>query len=319
MAGFLIFLIMEKFYLTSQEDDITICIGVVKPECEPKAVLQFIHGMCGCKERFEPVMRFLASKGVICIASDLRGHGESISDINDLGYFHSAGYRGLVRDLRQVSNWGKERFAGLPYFILGHSMGSLAARILIKEDPSDFCGIILCGSPSWNPMSRFGKWFMRLGVLAGLGRRRPKVIQKLTSDKYNKRFVCEGHQAWTCSDPEVRKSFMQNPLCNFTFTINGTYNLLAMMCKAYSSRGWKVVNPQMPILFLSGSDDPCIISERKFHLAVQAMHKVGYQHVTSILYPGMRHEVLNEVGKEEVWNEVLGFITSESCKKECAM
>lgn len=300
---------MEKIIIKSRYDNLKISVAIYRPEGKPKAVLQFVHGMCGCKERFAPVMDYLSDNGIACIASDHRGHGESVKSMSDLGYFYSGGYKALVDDLRVVTRWGLEEFPGIPYYLLGHSMGSLAARIYTKEDDSDLSGLIICGSPSWNPMSVLGRFFTGLMCMAGFGHSRPGFLQNMTSDSYNRRFVSEGPQAWTCSDPEVRKSFRENPLCNFRFTMNGANNLMKMMGKTYDTKNWKVSHPMMPILFLSGSDDPCMISEKKFHKAALAMVKAGYRNVSSTLYPGMRHEVLNEIGKQDVWNEILHFIT----------
>lgn len=303
---------MERIILKSGYDDLDIAVSVCRPIREPKAVIQFVHGMCGCKERFEPVMNFLSDNGIACIASDHRGHGESIKDIKDLGYFYSGGYKALVEDLRSVTDWGQKEFPALPYYLLGHSMGSLAARIYAKQDDSVLSGLIICGSPSWNPMSVLGRFLTGVMCLAGFGHSRPGFLQSMTSDRYNRRFASEGPQAWTCSDPEVRRSFRENPLCNFRFTMNGANNLMKMMGETYDLKGWKVSHPMMPILFISGSDDPCIISEQKFHQAAWSMHKVGYRNVSSTLYPYMRHEVLNETGKQDVWNEILDFMTKES-------
>jgi alpha-beta hydrolase superfamily lysophospholipase len=264
--------------------------------------------MCGCKERFEPVMDFLSDNGIVCIANDHRGHGESIKETNDLGYFYSGGYQALVEDVRAVTAWGLKEFPGLPYYLLGHSMGSLAARIYVKQDDSALSGLIVCGSPSWNPMSVIGRILTGAACMIGLDRSRPGFLQTMTSDRYNRRFASEGPQAWTCSDPEVRRSFRENPRCNFRFTMNGANNLMKMMGQTYNLKGWKVSKPMMPILFISGSDDPCMISEKKFHQAAWSMYKVGYRNVRSSIYPDMRHEVLNEVDKLDVWNEILDFM-----------
>lgn len=300
---------MEKIIMKSRYDDLKISVAIYRPKEKPKAVLQLVHGMCGCKERFEPVMNYLSDNGIACIASDHRGHGESIRSMDDLGYFYSGGYKALVDDLRLVTRWGLEEFPGIPYYLLGHSMGSLAARIYTKEDDSDLSGLIICGSPSWNPMSVLGRFFTGLLCMTGFGHSRPGFLQNMTSDSYNRRFISEGPQAWTCSDPEVRKSFRENPLCNFRFTMNGANNLMKMMGETYDTKHWKISHPMMPILFLSGSDDPCMISEQKFHKAAWAMVKAGYRNVSSTLYPGMRHEVLNEIDKQDVWDEILHFIT----------
>lgn len=301
---------MERYRLTSVYDGLNIGISVARPATGAIAVLQLVHGMCGCKERFEPVMEYLASNGVICVASDLRGHGESIRSRKDLGYMYSGGYKALVSDLRQVSEWARKEFPELPFYMLGHSMGSLASRVYVKEDDSGLSGLILCGSPSWNPLSVVGRIFTGLACFLGLGRTRPAFLQNITSDKYNRRFAAEGPQSWTCSDPEVRRSFNENPLCNFRFTMNGAYCLLTMMGRTYGRGKWKLSSPQMPVLFLAGADDPCIISEKEFHEAAYSMHKAGYRNVTSVLYPGMRHEVLNEKEKQDVWKDVLEFILS---------
>ena len=187
-------------------------------------------------------------------------------------------------------------------------MGSLAARVLVKQDDSGLSGLIICGSPSWNPLSIFGRALTGMFCITGLGRLRPKLLQKITSGSYNRKFSSEGSEAWTCSDPEVRKIFTENPLCNFRFTMNGVNNLLKMMGETYDTRGWKVTHPDMPVRFISGVEDPCMISEKKFHQAVWAMHKAGYENVSSSLYDNMRHEVLNEINKVEVWNEILDFM-----------
>mgnify|MGYP002511738393 FL=1 len=91
---------MERFRLKSGYDDLNIAVGVCRPKTQPWAVVQLVHGMCGCKERFEPVMDFLSDNGIACIANDHRGHGESIKETNDLGYFYSGGYKALVEDVR---------------------------------------------------------------------------------------------------------------------------------------------------------------------------------------------------------------------------
>ena len=160
---------MEKIIMKSRYDDLKISVAIYRPKEKPKAVLQLVHGMCGCKERFEPVMNYLSDNGIACIASDHRGHGESIRSMDDLGYFYSGGYKALVDDLRLVTRWGLEEFPGIPYYLLGHSMGSLAARIYTKEDDSDLSGLIICGSPSWNPMSVLGRFFTGLLCMTGFG------------------------------------------------------------------------------------------------------------------------------------------------------
>jgi alpha-beta hydrolase superfamily lysophospholipase len=253
-------------------------------------------------------MRYMASKGIVCVAGDHRGHGESVRSSDDLGYMYEGGYRAMVDDLRMITSWIVSRYPGLPIFLLGHSMGSMAARLYAKYDDSTISGLILTGSPSWEPFAYLGRAIAGLMCFLGMSHYRMERSQRMTSDKYNSRFAAEGTQAWTCSDPAERESFMANPLCNFAMTANGSYNLLSMMIDTYDSSKWIVSNPSMPVFFISGADDPMLGSELRFHSAAMDIRNRGYTNVTSVIYPYMRHEVLNEKGKEQVWTEVYDFI-----------
>lgn len=304
----------RKITLNSRVDSLPISILEVTPDalCQEsvpvKAVLQLSHGMCGCKERYLPFMRYMASKGIVCVAGDHRGHGESVRSSDDLGYMYEGGYRAMVDDLRMITSWIVSRYPGLPIFLLGHSMGSMAARLYAKYDDSTISGLILTGSPSWEPFAYLGRAIAGLMCFLGMSHYRMERSQRMTSDKYNSRFAAEGTQAWTCSDPAERESFMANPVCNFAMTANGSYNLLSMMIDTYNSSKWIVSNPSMPVFFISGADDPMLGSEPRFHSAAMDIRNRGYTNVTSVIYPYMRHEVLNEKGKEQVWTEVYDFI-----------
>lgn len=301
----------DVFTLISSYDGLPLSVIAVRPPGQAKAVVQFAHGMCGCKERFLPVMEWLAGKGYVCVANDHRGHGGSIRSSDDLGYMYDGGWKALVSDLRQVTAWAADEFPGLPVVLAGHSMGSLAARTYVKYHDEGLAGLVLCGSPSFSHAAVLGRIMTGAVCAFGLGRIRLSFIQDMTSRRYNRRFVKEGYQAWTCSDPEVRRVFAANPLCNFSFTVNASYNLLCMMEKAYSRRGWKLDKPEMPVLFLSGEDDPCMKSRKHLDKAAAFMKHTGYADVRVMTYPDMRHEVLNEMNKEEVWHDLLCFI--ESC------
>lgn len=298
----------ENITLHSRWDGLDVSVLVARPMTKPVAVLQLAHGMKGCKERFMPFMAFMASKGVACVANDLRGHGRSVRREEDRGYMYAGGYAALVEDMKLVTDWIHQTFPGLPVFLLGHSMGSLAARTYMKTHDDAVDGIILCGSPSDNPMVPVALFLSRLLNRFNEGRIRTGMFQNMTSWLYNRRFASEGRNAWTCSDVEVRKAFASNPSCAFDFTANAMYALMSMMRETYSHDGWNMSNPELPVYFISGSDDPCMRSEDAFHAAAQLLADVGYSDVTSAIYPGMRHEVLNESNKEMVWEDVLNHI-----------
>ena len=302
----------ETFLLRSGYDGVDISTMVVRPDSKPTAVLQLAHGMRGCKERFLPFMEYMSAHGVVCVANDHRGHGGSVKTVEDRGYMYDGGHVALVEDMRMVTDWAHAEFPGLPVFLLGHSMGSLAVRNYMKRYDADISGVIICGCPSDNPLVSPVLLISRLLCLFNDGRLKTGIIQDIVSWTYNRRFASEGRNAWTCSDPAVRKDFAENPSCAFVFTANGMRSLLSMMKETYSRKGWRATNADMPVYFISGDEDPCMRGEASFHASVQYLVDHGYHDVTSALYTGMRHEVLNETGKETVWEDVLSHINSLS-------
>lgn len=272
---------------------------------EAKAVLQLAHGMRGCKERYAPLMEYMAANGIACVANDHRGHGASVREAKDRGYMYSGGHEALVADMKMVTDWAHWAFPDLPLYLLGHSMGSLAARTYLKKYDTAITGLIVCGSPSWNPYVPVWHPFIRLIARFKDGRIHMNIMSRLASFMYNRRFSSEGPDAWLCSDPDSRKAFADNPLCKYNFTANAVDALLNLMTETYSVQGWSVGNPDLPIYFISGADDPCMRSEACFHESAQLMADMGYKEVSSALFTGMRHELLNEVKKEMVWEDVL--------------
>lgn len=299
---------IEHYSLKSQYDDLSISVMSVIPECRTKAVLIVVHGLMGSKERFIPFMKHMASEGVLCIAHDHRGHGESIKDEKDRGYMYKGGSEALINDLRMVAEDAEVRYGKLPLFILGHSMGSLAARSLLKSDDRRFNGVILCGSPAYTPLSQAGRALTGFMDFIGLGRMRPKMLQNMTSDMYNRRFKSEGPQAWTCSDHVVRQAFANDPRHNFRLTVNGAYALTSLIHMAYIKKSSATVTDGLPILMLQGGDDPCAGGPAQIGRSADALKVSGYIDVKVRTYPHMRHEILNEIDKEVVWNDVLDFI-----------
>ena len=219
-----------SFYtLDSAYDDLKISVVSVLPDAGPKAVLQLAHGMCGSKERLLPLMEYLAAEGVACYANDHRGHGESIKSEKDLGYMYDGGRQALVEDMKMLTDHIRGQFPGLPVFLLGHSLGSMAARAYLRRYPQSIDGLIVCGSPGYNPMAPVACNVLAAACRCGLGRFRTRMVQTLTSGMYNRRFASEGPQAWVCSDPQVRKDFNDNPKHNFKFTVNASCALLGLM------------------------------------------------------------------------------------------
>lgn len=296
------------FSIASHHDNLQLSVLAVCPE-KPKAVVQMAHGMCEHKERYLSFMRFLAAHGYAAFLNDHRGHGESVLDQADLGYFYDGGARALIDDMHLLTEHIKGEYPSLPIALFGHSMGSLAVRCYTKRYDKEISSLIVCGSPSANAFTGVMKKLDDLLIRTKGDRARSDVINTVFSGAFEARFRSEGiENAWLSSDRSVSEAYNADPLCHFTFTLNGYKALLDLLTDTYSDVGWKMENPRLPIRFLSGANDPCMVSRSAFARSVDHMRKVGYTNVSSRLFEGMRHEILNETEKESVYADILDFL-----------
>ena len=294
-------------YIESEADGLDISVLAVVPDETPyRGILQLVHGMSEYKERYLPFMEYMAKRGYVCVIHDHRGHGKSVRAMDDLGYMYGGGADAILKDIEVVNREMHQQLPDLPLILFGHSMGSLAVRCYLKRYPDVPDGVFVCGSPS----AAFG---LELGerVRAVLAKKKGASYQsKRLADAvfsgFQKPFRDEGRDnAWICSDPAVVDAYNADPLCTFCFTLNGYEALLYLLRTAYSETEWRVTKPELPIRFLSGADDPCRGNDEKFAQAAQLLRQVGYQNVSSRLFPGMRHEILNETEKSLVYHDVL--------------
>lgn len=307
---------MKEFTLRSSVDSLELAVAVHEPEGTAKGIVQISHGMCEHKERYYPFMEWLAGQGYACIINDHRGHGASVRGKDDLGFMYDGGWQALVEDLKTVGDWARSQYPGLPFTLFGHSMGSLAVRSYTKRYDSTISRLIVCGSPSDNPAKGVGKALASgIGLLCG-SHHRPMLIQKMSFGAFNKPFEGEKsatgqnyHSAWVCSDKKILDAYHNDPLCQFVFTANGFRNLMGMMQDCYSTKGWAMQNKGIPVRFISGAEDPCRTSDKAFWSAVEAMKGLGYSDTAGKLYPGMRHEILNETDRLTVWNDILSMLS----------
>lgn len=300
------------FTLCSRVDNLELSVLRTEPDGGIRGVIQIVHGMSEYKERYLPFMEYMTDRGFVCVIHDHRGHGKSIRAVEDLGYMYGGGARAMVEDIRRVNDFIHRRYAHKKVILLGHSMGSLAVRTYLKKYDSSMNLVILSGSPSKNPALPVG-----MAMVAAqkkiFGARHPgRLIETISFGPYALRFKGEKSRfAWTCSDPEVVTEYDNSPLCGFTFSADAYQALFQLMQETYSSKGWNCRRPNLPVLFVSGADDPCMDNIRKFKQAVDHMRHVGYRHVRGKVYPGMRHEILNERRKERVYRDLYLYIRKQ--------
>lgn len=293
----------EFFSLKSRQDGLPLSMMMVRPDGEIHALVQLAHGMTEHKERYAPFMEYLAERGCLCVMNDHRGHGASVRRPEDLGYFYDNGDAALVEDLHQITLWMKENWPGLPLFLFGHSMGSLAVRVYCQRYDREIDSLVVCGSPGWNPAAGVGLKLIRLLVMLRGERHRSRLIQRMTVGAFARRFEEAGHPCcWISGNMENVIAYEADPLCRFSFTLNGNRALLRLMRSCYRKSGCG--KPDLPVYFYSGAEDPCMPDEKGFWHAVETMRKAGYGKVEGHLFPGLRHEILNETNREEVFERI---------------
>jgi len=276
----------------------------------PKAVVQIVHGMAEHKERYFEFMNFLAEKGYVAVIHDQRGHGASVLSDSDLGYLYSGGWNALVEDCLTVRQWISAQYPGIPVVLMGHSMGSMVVRSFAKKYDDKLNGLIVCGSPSDNPAKGAG-YLLACVISALCGERyRSALLNAMSFGSYNKNFVSEGENAWLSANRDNVRTYNDSKLCGYCFTANGFKALLGLMKDCYSPKGWKMSNPDMPILFISGAEDPCRINDKAFGDAVRFMKERGYRKVGSKLYPSLRHEILLEHNAHIIFNDIESFLNN---------
>lgn len=297
----------KTFSFQSKYDDLTIH-GICMIPKEPIGIFQMVHGMCEHKERFLPFMEWMADKGYVALMHDNRGHGESVKQPEDIGYCYESKEKGYIEDIYAVTRYIRKEFPNLPLVLYGHSMGSLGIRSYIRKHDAAVDGLIVAGCPAYNNAVKPARFVLKvLGLVKGETFRSP-YLQNLVVGRFEKVFKEEQRRfAWLSAKKEVAEKFEADKLCNFVYTLNGIMTLLNLENITYTGKGFQVRQPELPVLFVSGKDDPCYVSEKRWKQAVNRMYQLGYKNVKQIRYEGLRHEIHNEEEYEKVFQDIEAF------------
>lgn len=293
------------------------------PEGEVKAIVQISHGMQEHIGRYDEFARFFAEKGILVIGNDHMGHGKSVYQEEDMGYF-SIPIKGLkgkaalnnnsnayvVRDLHRITKVMKKRYPGIPYILLGHSMGSFMVERYIMEYGKDVDGAIIVGTGNYTKATlKTGKALIKsLSMIYG-ERYRSELVNEIMFGKYNMRIDNQKTKLdWMCSDPEVIETYLSDDKCGILFTLNGFEALLSAIEYSVDVDNIKKIPKDLKILFASGSEDPVGGYGEHVKELYETYKEVGIKDVSLELYEGCRHEILNEVIKKTVYADMYDWI-----------
>lgn len=300
----------SEMIVKSRVDALELSVLMLIPEIKPcQGVVQIVHGMCEYKERYLPLMEFLAEYGYASVIHDHRGHGKSVKAISDLGYMYEAGMKGFMDDVLLINEFVHTHFPDIPVIVFGHSMGSLAARVFLREHDDCMDALILSGPPCKNGAVDMGILIAKLQKSYKGAKSPGKLLKAISFGGYEKSFKQENSKnAWLCSDKAVVKQYEEDRYCGFTFSADGYLVLLNLLKYTYLKTGWQCKQPDMPVLYLGGMQDPCIGGKGNFEREMMVLKHAGYNNITGKLYDSMRHEICNELDKRQVFLDILNFL-----------
>lgn len=304
---------VQEIYYPSKDGKTTIHACIWQCEGEPKAVLQIIHGMAEYAARYAPLAEYLTSRGFVVCAEDHLGHGKSVCSEDDLGYFCAKnGWQTVLGDIRSLTEIVKPKYAGVPYFVMGHSMGSFFCRKYISLYGGDLAGAIVMGTGFKSAATTGGAKFITRLVAAFKGwRHRSRFIDDTAFGSYNKKFEKRTAFDWLSANPENVDNYIADPLCGVPFTCNAFYGLFGIISQACKAKTIKAVPEKLPILVVAGADDPVGDYGKGVEKFTDKLLKYG-KNASMTLYRGCRHEIVNDICAPQLFEDLAQFISENA-------
>ena len=300
----------EEFSFPSSEEGETIRGRIYLPYSRVHGVVQFAHGMCDYGSRYEDFFKVLTDCGYAAAYADHLGHGLSVQNLDDLGYFSAKqGYLKVVDDFSRFYDIVDEEIHSEKHYVWGHSMGSFVVRYFMATCRKNMAGAVLMGTSGPNPLAGVGAGIAELLALTKGGYHRSEFISKLAFGTYNRKIEDpRSPWAWLSRDDDAVDSFSSDKFRNRTFTAAGFRDMFSMV--RYVNRHSFLENTpkELPVLLLSGEEDP-LGNYGKGILRLEDMFRsAGMEDVETVLFPEARHELCHELNREEVYKTFIHWL-----------
>lgn len=279
----------------------------------PKAVVKIAHGMAEHSARYNHFAFFLNSCGYVVVMNDERGHGKSC-DEKSYGYEEGDMFANNVQDQLDILKWCKKEWK-LPVFMMGHSYGSFLTQSVMEQNPPEADGYILSGSNYIKGITYSACGFLAKRMAKKHGGAFPaKTIANMSFGMYEKKIP--GLNNWLNRDGEEVKKYNEDPACGFVCSAGFYSSFMDGIKHLYDKEYYTKIDVEKPLLIISGSADPV----GEYSKGVEKLfkfytEKVGIKSIEKHLYVGARHEVLNEINKEEVYSDVVGWLQKQELKQ----
>lgn len=281
-----------------------------------KGVVQISHGMAEYSHRYSRFAFELCKAGYAVFISDHVGHGYSVSDKGMLGFFgEEKGEEYFIDDLKTLTDIAKGEYPNLPFYMLGHGMGSLIARKYTAKYGYLLDGVIYSGTSGENPVLGVGILLANTLIKQNGAMHRSEVLDTIAFGAYNRKTKKRTDYDWGSRDEAEIDKYMADELCGYKYTVSGM-KALFMTLKQVSSRRWYNSIPlSMPIFLISGSMDPVGDYSKGVNEVFKNLKKTGHRNVTMKIYEGARHEILNEINRDEVYEDIINWLDEQSAKQ----
>ncbi|MBQ9759896.1 MAG: lysophospholipase [Clostridia bacterium] len=300
---------MERFSFPSSDQVTELAAYRFVPE-NPRAMVQISHGMCEYFGRYIPFAEYLAALGFLVFGHDHLGHGNTAKRAEDRGFTaEGGGANYLVEDVHNLSMHMKEQYPALPLVLFGHSMGSFIAREVTARYGEDYTAAIYCGTGGPEAPAGLGRMLASLLMIIYGEHHRSPFLKRVSFMGYNKKFGkgCDVN-AWLTRDTATVARYKDDELCSFVFTLRAYHDLFTLV-QTVSKKDWATRLPKtLPLLVVSGEDDPVGGNGRGVRTVGERLKAAEIADLSVVLYPEMRHEILNEIDKETVWKEIAQWI-----------
>ena len=298
------------FQSSSKLSEIFVASYFPSADIEVKGVIQIAHGMAEHHERYEDFIEFLNNNGFAVYINDHLGHGKSVSDDEQLGYFgEKDGWKNLVEDMKKITDIIKNENSGLPVILFGHSMGSMLARLYSEKYGNELTAAIYCGTCGANPAAGPGIAIVNAIAKIKGNHHRSEFINKLAFGAYNKRFNPQRTAFdWLTTDNDIVDKYIADPYCGFMFTTYGYRDLMNLIVVINRNEWYTAVPLELPIFLIAGEEDPVGNYGKGIHEVYNKLVDSKHTDVSITLFSGDRHEILNEKDKNDVYKAVLSWL-----------
>lgn len=278
---------------------------------DPKGIVQIVHGMAEYIDRYDEFARYLVERGFVVCAEDHVGHGGSVASPDDYGHMPLKGGKNVVvGDVHTLHSMVARAFPGVPYVLYGHSMGSFIARAYIARYGSQLDACVLSGTGNVPAgMSKMGNSLARFIASIRGDHYRSKLIDNMGAGAYGKKIEnARTPLDWLSTDPAVVDAYIADDKCGFMFTVGGYATLLDLTAEVVTPECAEKVPKDLPVFLVAGDGDPVGDMGEGVKAAAELLRSAGVQTVDCKIYEGMRHEIHNEKGKEQVFDDIATWI-----------